>query len=152
MRTLDSWLSRSVSSSAPDSLRTDAADEPPPARRPRGLRAPDQYRTNELIEEIRKNRVLWSRDARGFRSQTARTAAYKRVAAAMNRRFPDVRPWHAEEVQHHWRLLVQYQYACVSEHGQNGKPHSFTCRHDQMSFMNDALRAYNDWRSFVFRM
>ncbi|KAH7715307.1 hypothetical protein AAVH_17312 [Aphelenchoides avenae] len=149
MRTLDKWL-KCTPYSAPAVMQAASSGNSPASKRSLGLRAPADYRTEQLIEEIRKNRVLWNRDARGFYSPTARGSAYKRVAVAMNRRFPEVRPWHFEEVQHHWRLLVQYQYACMLEHGPEDKPHSFTCRQEHMSWMNSVLISWGtDWRTFI---
>ncbi|KAH7700478.1 nuclease HARBI1-like protein [Aphelenchoides avenae] len=55
--------------------------------RSRGIRASDQYRTEDLVGEVRKHRVLWSREAREFHSTAARSMAYKRVADAMNAAF-----------------------------------------------------------------
>ncbi|KAH7701837.1 hypothetical protein AAVH_31026 [Aphelenchoides avenae] len=134
-------------------MQKKSARRPPsPSKSPRGFRAPDHYRTEQLIEEVRKNRVLWCRAARGFYSTSARLAAYNRVADAMNRQFPDLRPWHGVEVQHHFRLLSQYQYACLTEHGPSGKPHCFTCRSDQMSFMNAELLPLTDWTKFIARL
>lgn len=147
MRNLDSWVKRSWSS-APAVLQHERTQRPCP----RGLRAPDQYRTEELIEEIRKFRVLWNRDARGFYSPHSRFAAYKQVADKMNRRFPELRPWSAEEIDFHWRILVQYEFACLVEHRNGDKPHSFTCRFKLMSFMEAGLRACTDFRTFVPRL
>lgn len=81
-----------------------------------------------------------------------RRAAYKRVAEAMNRRFPDLRRWYPEEVDFHWRLLVQYQYACLHEHGHCGKPHSFTCRFESMSFVDAGLRVCDNFRTLLPRI
>jgi hypothetical protein len=148
MRNLDSWLAR-TSSSAPELMQNDPTNRAPSPKRPRGLRAPSDFRTNELIDELREKRVLWCPEARGFYSSTARKAAYKSVADAMNRCFPELRPWHYEEVDGHWRLLCQYQYACLTEHGPNGKPHTFTCRFERMSFMDASLRACTNWRTFI---
>lgn len=151
MRSLDSWVKR-MSCSAPAVVQTGPAHDKQSHKRPRGLRASDQYHTDDLVEEVRKHRVLWSRDTRGFHSTTARSAAYKRVANAMNRRFPNLRPWHSEEVRHHFRILVQYQYACLFEHGNGKKPYSITCRRDLMSFLDTELLSVVDWRTFVSRL
>lgn len=151
MRNLDSWVQRAACST-PAVLESDKADNTPQSKCPRGLRSPDQFRTDELIGEIRKHRVLWSRSARRFHSPTVRDAAYRRVAIAMNRRFPELRPWCAEEVESHWRLLVQYEYACFVEHGPDGKSHSFTCRLSQMSFMRPELSSLINWYTFIPRI
>ncbi|KAH7712367.1 hypothetical protein AAVH_20276 [Aphelenchoides avenae] len=149
MRTLDSWVKR-ASCSAP--ARMQHAERQPTSKRPRGLRAPEQYRTDKLIEEVRKNRVLWCRESRGFYSKAARGAAFKRVASAMNRRFPDLRPWHEDEVESHWFLLLSYRLACLREHGPNGKPHSFTCHLERMSFVDAGLRSCSDFQTFMPRL
>lgn len=150
MRNLDSWLSR-ASASAPVGMQHTAADRPPPTKRLRGLRSPGDYRTDDLIDEVRKNRVIWSRDAKGFYSPAARGKAFERVAEALNRRFPELRPWTDEEVERHWRLLLYYHLACLREHGPGGKSHSFSCHSDRLSFMNDGMRACSDFTTFVPR-
>ncbi|KAH7713712.1 hypothetical protein AAVH_18946 [Aphelenchoides avenae] len=149
MRNLDGWVKR-LSSSARAVLQNDGRSAAPKCSR--GLRAPGDYRTNELIEEVRNRRVLWCRDARAYKSSALRYGAYKRVAEALNRRFPEVRPWSAEEVDFHWRTLVQYQYACLKEHGAGEKPHSSTCRFEQMSFIDGYLSVCSDFRTIVPRM
>lgn len=146
MRNLDSWVTR-LASSAPAIVEHDHATTS--NTRWRGFRSANHYRPEELIEEVRKNRVLWSRTARGFYTPTARRAAYKKVANAMSRRFPELNLWHHLEVQHHFRLLVQYHYAYLTEHGPDGKPHSFTCRSEHMSFMNYDLTNLVDCRTFM---
>lgn len=151
MRNLDSWIKRG-GCSAPAVLQSNTAERLPSseaAKHPRGFRSPGHYRTEELIEEVRMTRVPWCRADRGFYSPAARLSAYKRVADAMNRRFPELRPWHHVEVKQHFRVLAQYQYACLKEHGPGGKPHSSTCRLAQMSFMNADLLSITDWYTFI---
>ncbi|KAH7716836.1 hypothetical protein AAVH_15723 [Aphelenchoides avenae] len=151
MNTLDNWVKRS-SASAPEVVHADSATASTPTKRRRSyLRSNPNFRTEEMIEEVHKVRVLWSREARGFHSKAVRHAAYKRVAATMNRRFPELPPWDAFEVNHHWRLLVQQQLACFTLHdGPNAKPHSTFCRHKQMSWMNDSLQGITDWHKFIW--
>lgn len=153
MGPLDKWL-KSASASAPAEL--DHANRPPPSKRRRvTLRSAGQFRTDELIEAVRKNRVLWSREARGFYSPAARDAAYKRVAASLNRLFPDLPPWNKEEVESHWRLIVQTQFACLQEHGKKGAATHCRfpqwCRFDKVSFLNGGLSACSDWQTFIPR-
>lgn len=73
--------------SAPAVVQTGHAHDKHSFKRSRGIRASDQYRTEDLVGEVRKHRVLWSREAREFHSTAARSMAYKRVADAMNAAF-----------------------------------------------------------------
>lgn len=149
MRNLDSWVKRPPCS-APAVL--DLADRPPPVKRRCVLRSREQFRVDELIEEVRKKRQLWCRAARGFYSPAARDDAYKRVAAALTSRFPQLPPWYEEEVESHWRCIIRSEFACMKEHGGNGKPHSFTCRLAQMSFLRAELIGCTNCETFVPRI
>lgn len=152
MHSLDAWVKR-ASSSAPAASDSDSTDGKADIKRPRGLRAPDDYRTVELIEKVHKKQVLWNRSARGFYSPPARNEAHKQVARALNHRFPGLRVWCKEEVESNWRLLVQYEFACSREHGPSSeKPHSFSCRGVHMSFMRAQLAGCTDYQTVIPRI
>lgn len=54
MRTLDKWL-KCTPYSAPAVMQAASSGNSPASKRSLGLRAPADYRTEQLIEEIRKN-------------------------------------------------------------------------------------------------